>query len=97
MRVFWQGVRRVWGWIDALEVVIPATLALLTLIIGPLVVAGYALHAGRFGIAAVVGLPWLAILGRAGWELRCGRVFPASAGLALLWLILTVVLGYQMN
>ncbi len=93
MREFWQGVRRVWGWIDALEVAIPAALALLTLVIGPLVFAGYALHSGRFGIAAAVGLPWIGILGRAGWELGRGRVAPALAGLAILWLILTVVLG----
>lgn len=97
MRVFWQGVRRVWGWIEALEVAIPAALALLTLVVGPLVVAGYAMHAGRLGVAAPVGLPWLVILGRAGWELGHGRLGPVFAGLALLWLILTLVLGYQLT
>lgn len=97
MRAIFQAIGRVFGWIDNLEVGIVSVLGLLAVVAGPLVIAVIALRLHHFGIAAAIGIPWLAVLGRAGWELRRGRVVPVTAGLALLWLIVTVILGCLMN
>ena len=93
MRSILQGVGRVFGWLDNLEFALVAGLALLTVVLGPLVVAGIAGWSGRWGSALTIGIPWLGILGRAAWELTRGRVLPVTSGLAFLWLVVTLLLG----
>lgn len=93
MRTLLHGVARVFAWLDGLEFALVAGLALLTVVLGPLVVAGIAGWSGRWGSAVALGVPWLAVLGRAVWEVARGRVTPATLLLAFLWLIVTLILG----
>ncbi len=93
MRTLLQGIGRLMGWLDALEFTLVAGLASLTVVTGPLVVAGIAGWSGRWGTALVIGVPWLAILGRAAWEATRGGILAATALLGFLWLAVTLALG----
>lgn len=93
MRTIFQGLARVVAWLDNLELALVAGLALLAVVLGPLVVAGAAAWSGHWVRAAGLGIPWLLLLGRAGWEMASGRLGSATAGLGFLWLGVTLFIG----
>lgn len=97
MRTLLHGVARVFAWLDGLEFALVAGLALLTVVSGPLVVAGIAGWSGRWGSAIVIGVPWMALLARAAWEAARGGMTPIMMLLAFLWLVVTLVLGSSLS
>jgi hypothetical protein len=97
MRRLFDRVAKFFGWLDAIEFVVPAVLAALLLVGGPFL-AIYFLFRNHNPVAAAVSASlWLFACFACVRDLRRQRLTFASGSLIVLWLILTIVIGSRLE
>src|SRR5690349_11393287 len=97
MRALFDKIARAFEWIDAVEFIIPAILAALLLVLGPVLVVLYFLRTQHHTAAVVSSVLYIsAALGgiRDLWRRHFGWV---SVTFGIVWFILTLMLGIPLT
>ena len=97
MRSFFDKVARVFGWLDAAEFVIPAVIAVLLLVFGPLLACLWFLRAKHYSPALVSGCLWLLMAFCLVRDFRRRRFSLVSLTLGVLWLVATGIILWQLE
>lgn len=88
---------RAFGWLDTIEFAIPAILAALLVVVGPLMATVWFVRMQRYSMAVTCGGLWVAAALAFFYDLRrrrCGW----GCGLAFLsWLIATLILWWKLE
>jgi hypothetical protein len=90
-------IRQVFGWLDGVEVVVVAIIAAALLIFGPLflVIRFYAAH--HYLHALVLGVFWCGCIAACVRDFRRKCFSWVTGSLVALWVILTLLIGYNLS
>jgi len=97
MRGLFDKIGRAFEWMDALEFAIPAILAALLLVIGPILASWYFLRTQHYTTAVVSGCLWIlaAVGGIRDWRRRhFGWV---SVTFGVVWFVTTLILWWKLQ
>jgi hypothetical protein len=97
MRSLFDRVAKFFAWVDTLEFIVPAVLAVLLLIGGPLLAIFFFLHNDHLFAAAMSAGLWILACLACVRDFRRARFSWASGSLIALWLILTIVIGWRLE
>ena len=97
MRGFFDKVGRVFGWMDAVEFAVPAILAALVLLVGPLLAALYLFRTHHL-LAAIVSFGlWISAAIACIRDLRRRHFGWVSVTLGVAWLVTTLILWWRLE
>src|SRR5262245_18957806 len=97
MRGLFKRVSRFFEWLDTLEFIVPAVLAALLLIAGPLLAIFFFLHNNHLLPAAASASLWILACLACVRDLRRAHLSLASGSLIALWLIFTIVIRWRLE
>jgi hypothetical protein len=97
MREFLERIARIFGWMDAVEFAIPAILAALVLVVGPLLTTFYFFHTHHILAAAISFGIWIMA------AVACIRDFHrrhfgwVSVTLGVVWFVTTLIVWWRLG
>src|SRR5438552_6129382 len=97
MRGFFDKIARVFGWMDTVEFAIPAVLAALVLVVGPLLVALYFIRTQHLIAAAVSFSLWLLAAVLCIRDLRRRHFNWVSITLGVVWFATTLIIWWRLE
>jgi hypothetical protein len=97
MRGLIDRVAKFFGWLDAIEFVVPAVLAVLLLVGGPFLAIFFLFRNHHLLAAGASASLWLLACLACVRDLRRQHLTLASSSLIALWLILTIVIGWRLE
>ncbi len=97
MRGFLDKIGRLFGWMDAVEFAIPAILAALVLIVGPLLVALYFIRTQHFVAAAISFSLWILAAIACVRDFRRGHFSWVGVALGVVWFITTLGIWWRLE
>ena len=97
MRGFFDKIANVFGWMDAVEFAIPAILAALVLVVGPLLAAFYLFRTQHLVAAAVSFGLWILTAGACIRDLRRRHFGWVSVTLGVVWFMATLIIWWRLQ
>ena len=97
MRGLFDRVAKFFGWLDTIEFLVPAILAALVLVGGPFLAIYFLFRNHNTAAAVISGSLWIFACFACVRDLRGQRLTFASGSLIILWLALTIVMGWRLE